>query len=704
MAYDESAEAEVTEADNESKLRLARKRFEDACDHHQDAHAEAHRAQQFFHNTDCEGQWDPDQLAYLREQLRPVMSFNIVKPKVETMVGMYADAQRRAVVMASSAKQKLLADVIEIVKDQTLQDAKYERLAARQFRTGVITGECSLQVEIVPSSKGKDWIDVKLYRLMPFETHWDPASIEPDRSDARWVFADRWFSKGEFKKNYPEHAAEFDTLVGGEPDEADSLRVSSEGGMEAIDQRDDYGRNGSGRYYADRKKHMIRVIRYEYKETEPAFFVTDETTGQRMEIDETQVEAVELMIGAYGEPLSLEKSDREVVRVCEFIGTTILAEYDEAGPFDGFSVVTFSYMIDEETGTAYGFVRNLFDPQQELNKSKSWEQEYIAQSAAPGVTAEDGAIPDLNQFRTARRTPGDVAVVKKGALTAQTVQERQPPPPNPAIMARTQGAVELLSEISGIPSAAVFSPSEQAQAGMTVAIRYHKSRQTVQDPFSNFEDAQRETVRKVVQAITRSMPDDQIAAILGRDDRFRVQGGTVYEVEEDERTGQMRPVGAAQINGLRDMDWKLEFEHASENSTLRMMELDMLLQLKTAGFPVDPEMAVEKATSSRTERERLKKFAKQASQAEAMAAQRESEAFSESTRGALMIEARKGQETARHNQATEFLQAQKQEQDTATKMVALWNDADENEKARIFETLRLAIEHDTAMRQANTRG
>ena len=85
-----------------------------------------------------------------------------------------------------------------------------------------------------------------------------------------------------------------------------------------------------------------------------------------------------------------------------------------------------------------------------------------------------------------------------------------------------------------------------------------------------------------------------------------------------------------------------------------------------------------------------------------MSAQRESQAFLKQTEGALMIEARKGQEAARHNQATEAITAQKQQQDMALKVLDIWEASDENEKVRIFEAMRLAYDHEMAMRQEVT--
>lgn len=703
MAYESETETEATDPveRDETKLRAARKRFEEACDHHKKAHAEAHRAQQFFHNTEGEGQWDPADIAYLRDQGRPVLTFNIVKPKIETMMGMYADAQRRPVVSSSSNRSRLVADVIDAVKEQVLQDAQYERKSARQFRTGVISGESSIQVEIVPSPKGAGWIKINLHRVMPFEVHWDPNSIEPDRSDAGYVFWDRWMKKADFEHAYPEFAAEFDSLMKDGGDEIGDLRLG-ESGLDNVDLREDYRDDNVNHYYADRRKHQIRVIRYEYKEWTPAWYVTDMQSGRREEVTQDQAENAQLAASVYGMAIEVEKTDVERVRVCEFIGSTMLAEYDEAGPFDGFSIVPFTYMIDEETGTAYGFVRNLFDPQQELNKSKSLEIEYIAQGAAPGVTAEKDAIPDEEQFRAELRRPGGVAIVRKGGLSEGAVQSRQPTPPSPAVMARAENSVNLLSEISGIPSQSNLIPAEHAQAGVTVAIRYNKSRQSVQDPFSNFEDSQREVVRRVVEAITRSMPDDQIAAMLGSDDRYVIQGGQLIEVEEGPN-GQRVPKSQADLRMLRDLDWKLEFEHTTENSTLRMTQLQVMLEMKQAGVPIDPEMIVEKATTSRTDRERLRKYAREASKAAAEAAQREAQVFEGQTRSMVMIEGMKAQEAARHNQRTEQLQSDKQQKDASMRLLEIWEKADAAEKAQMFSTLQLAHERDMAQRQGATQ-
>ena len=129
--------------DPEEKLSHARKLFEDAVDHTADAHIEAHRAERFYHNTECEGQWESGDLEYLREQRRPAFSFNFIKPKLDTFLGMYADAERAPVVAATGGQDsdELMSDVINGVAGKVLDEAGYDQLKARQLKTGTIDGE-----------------------------------------------------------------------------------------------------------------------------------------------------------------------------------------------------------------------------------------------------------------------------------------------------------------------------------------------------------------------------------------------------------------------------------------------------------------------------------------------------------------------------------------------------------------------------------
>lgn len=699
-------------ADSDDKWNHARKLFEEAVDHCEDAHREAHRAMRFYHNSLGEGQWDSDDLEYLRSNGRPAYTFNIIKPKVDTFHGMYADSQRLPNVVASQGQDELLADAIQHVIDEILEDAKYERLAGRQLKTGTIAGECALQIEVAESSLGDDWIKVNLYRILPYELHWDIASIEPDRSDARYVFHDRWYSKEEWASEYPEHADMWEIMARSDErhysDPGDSWEEGENGSYADVFAQDDYqSEDRYFKYYYDRTRNKARVIRYEYKTFATKYYLTDTRTMQRVEVGDEEYERGK-MAQEIGMPIVASESEEEVIHVCEFSGKSLLREYEEPGPFEGFSVVDYCYDIDEETGTAYGLVRNLFDPQMELNKGKSLETEIIAQGVKGGVIAEKDQIDDEDQFNQQRRTPGGVAYVKKNALVEGRIQDSPPTPPNPAVMARIESAMQLLDEVSTIPSNTNLPPAAHAQAGVTVAIRYHKSRQAVSDPFANFEDCQKLLFRKIAQAVVGSMPDEQIQEMLGTDSKYVIQNGVIIKMVEqvamNPQTGQSEPQlvpgEQAEMRNIRNMRWKLDMEYTTENSTLRLLQFDVLLQLLMAGQPVDPEVLFEYAINSKAAQEKLIKFAEQAQKAQAEGAQAQQQALEAQNQQYMQIEGAKIQETQRSNMADEALKLSDQEIRERLEMMDLYIQADQAEQDRLFEAAKAAVEQETRQKEA----
>lgn len=673
------------------KLARIRSLYEETVDHMRNARAEMHRAGRYYHNTRGEGQWEPTDAEALRQEGRAMFSFNISREKVDAVKGIYGDAQRWPMVLPSGAEDELAAEALDILKEQTLQEAHFEAKSARTFKGGTIYGECGLQVEVVPHPDNPLWIKINIHRVPSLEIAWDAGSCEPDRSDANHFFWGRWMSRSEFERWYPEYAKDFDALANSsEPSDevSGSSNVAAETSIgTGSDLNAEYEIDDNEGYYYDRHKHKARVIRYEYKTNVREYFVVDPTTQQARPVNREQRRELEALIRDMDLQVELFSVLRERIHVCEFIGNRILAEYDSPGPFTGFSVSDFCYDFDDEEGVPYGALRNLFDPQQELNKSKTREIELIANGPGGGVIAEEDAIISAKQFKRARTRADGIAWVTEGSLTAGRVQENQAHPIPPALIARQQSALELADRISGIPSHGVVTPASQAEAASTVALRHNKARQSVADPIGNFERCIQECVTKVVEAIARAMPDDQMEATIGNESKYRVQNGMVIEVAQGPQ-GQVKPVKVANISDVRKLKNNVELEIQSDNTMLRMVEFETMLSLAQAGVPVDPELLVEAATSSRSRRERLKQYVEKMQASQAQGAQAQSEMQKQQL--GLMAAMQKAEldEERRSNQADEALQAEKQARDYQVSIFQVWEKADAAEKAALRDLLK----------------
>lgn len=710
----------------DDKLANARREWEACLSHYYEHAEEAHRAGEFYHNTRGEGQWDADALKYLRDNGRPALTFNLVKPVVDTFIGMYDDAKRRPRVVPVGGEDAFLADVLAAIAHRTEQQSGSDDVEAEVLLSGAVCGAGNSVLAVERDPENPRYIRIRDDAISAHEVLWDVTSTRQDRSDAGSFFWSRWLSRSEFKREFPEHADEFDRVVqwaeadGGASAWTGQAPFSSVFGFgDSRGRQDDY----TGRYYWDRKRNKIRVVHMEYRCPVKRCFV---------EGPQGLVEIPPGLKGKFREAgVPYSEVWGEETYWLEFIGTTILYDDKSPEPFDGFAATPYTFHLDSEEGVPYGMVRNLFDPQREVNKSYSQSLDHITAQASPGVTAEEDAIPDIDAFIEERQTPTGVAIVAKDALISGRVRDNPVPEFSVAAQKRLENSGVLLEKIGGISFD--DTPAAHAEAAATVQIRYRKSYLKMRGAMRAFEGFQRQRYKKRLQAITRAMPDEQIAAILGNDNRYRVQGGVVFEL--DSKTGQPKLDPAtgrpkmAPLRALRSLKYDVELETTSENTVMRLMELQALVELAGSGVPIPPRLILDKALASRADRDMAEQYAEQMQQAQAQAAEREAAMAQQNVQGTLAIEAQKAQaqtmrvqvdaaraagenerkrmqeqtdalqaqETARHNLVTELLQAQAQRDGHLSDLLTIWERMDASEKAAMSEVVR-AIQQAQAAR------
>ena len=682
-------------ADDADILKEARKLFSYGVDHYDKNRAEMHRASRFYHNTRGRGQWEQEDLQYLDEQARPALCFNLIRPKIDTWVGMYQDGARYATVSPTGGNDKLLSDVLERICQQVYEMGDADAADEDVLLGGCVKGERNLHLDVRPDPEDPSFIRIDFHPVSPHDILWDPGSERPDRSDARYVFWDKWLTKGEFESEYPD-APDFEDLERGMDPNSEYLDSStdetrSEG--EFYQKDTDYPGEGTETYYYDRHLRKLRVIHCEYKVPVKRMYAVNPVSGLSERVEKKMVKTIESYKeqGIEGfDDINIVEVFEDVVYTVEFVGNAILWKSEKNKPYqpyDGFSLEPFICYLDDEDGVPYGMVRNLFDPQSEINKAHSQTLDVLVGQQTAGVIAEEGAISDVDDFEEALHTQGSVALVADGALSGNRLKERELPQLSAGIESRLERGVSMVDRISSI-STDIESPAAQQEAATTVQIRYHKSRLSMSHVIKNHERFGRNVKRRVMQTISRVMTDFQITELLGDDDRFQVQQGSVQEVEPGQ-DGEMQPTGEpVTLNDLRMLKHNIKLETTSENSTLRLMELGGLLQLFQLQAPVDPIMLVEKSVTSTADKDRLRKYAREQSASQEASQQQQQAAMAEQVDKALAVERAKVAESSRHNQVDETLDAKKLSDRRMISLMELWEKADEHEKGRILERMK----------------
>jgi len=632
----------VIDADSpEERLRQARSIYERCVDHYerQGWLDEVKRDYEFYHGY---GQWSAEDVEYLRRQSRPALTFNLIHSKLMHLIGTHEDNLQEPVAAPVSMDDRMLAEILNHVRDRIWSEISAQDIDAQVHEEGVVVGIANAALDAMPDPDDPSRLRVGLYFAGPFEVLWDPASERRDRRDARFVVWHRWLSRGEFKAEYPEHAARIDEIWAQQGWTGPTARDRT---FAEPRPQTDYQRRRDLLYY-DARADMVRVVRIEYRRAQRVTMALDPVSGATREVDAKTL----ALLKELAPDLESQSIWREAVHWIEFVGHEVIFDAESPLPIDDFSISSFVCHQDDR-GLPYGKVRQLRDPQSELNKRYSQMLHLLVQQTQPGIYAEQGAVAEKSAAEKSLKMAGTVTELNPGGLTK--IRERGVPQFPDGAAQLHQQAIRLIDMISGIWSDQLTEPRGVPEAAATAQLKHRQSLLAMRPVIRGFDAYQRQVFGKLIRLIVRAMPDAQIADMLGSGERYRVQGHVVTDAE----TGQR-----AEIGDVRALRYRIEVRPADENNSERLLELSTVIQLMQLGHPVDPDVVTDLTSLPADKKQALKRYARQQAEAKAKSAQAQIEAAQAQLASQLRldqmdreIDAAELAEKNRHNQALEQL-------------------------------------------------
>lgn len=673
-----------------SRLIQARNIFERTIEHFQNSRDYMEEDVLFYHNVDGESQWEDEDLQYLKEQNRPALTFNLIFNKINQAIGLHEDHRHRPRVVPASGSPRdiALSRVMTSLLETARRCADMDCVDSQVYEHSIVMGEGNGQVSVELDPETPGWLTFTATAQSGLQALWDISSESPDRLDARYVIWDKWVTFDQFKVDYPEHADKARVML----DDAWNGTIDVDdggGGFDAtVDDEDDYqaefGETGRTRYYVNRQYRKIRIVHLEYETLVKRHFLVG--PNRREEVDEKFANAAKT---------ARDNGDARFVGLgifstydtqkfwFEFIGNDILFDDESPEPHTHFTLSAMVCFLDSHQGYPYGMVRNMKDPQRDVNKAHSQSLDHLNSQAKPGWIAEQNAIPNPEQFEEANRQAGATSFVATGALSGGQVQSRNIPQFSEAANARLQQAVNLLNLVSGI-SSEPEDPARGVEAATTVAIRERKSLRALTRVLRHFERYQVRTSHLFLESIVNAMPDDQIAAWLGDSGEFMVQGGTIMVKSLDP---QQPPQPIASIRDMRQLKYAVELEPSSKSDVSRLMMLNIIMQLAATqvNAPIDPELIYELMSTDRATRERLSAFARQAAQEQAKASETQMRVIQAGAEAERMeAEAKVGKAMADAKLKKEDIN-----KDLRLGVLELWLKADDSEKKFITDLINI---------------
>lgn len=531
---------------------------------------EADRAADYYDGN----QLSSETVEKLKERGQPPLVTNLIKPTVDTVLGMEAktrsdwrvrpeDDDQCPDELAEGLSVKLKHAEIESRADRAVSDAY-----AAQIKAGLGWVEVAREHDPFKCPYRVKYVHRR-------EIFWDWRAEQPDISDARYLIRRRWLELEHAIALMPQYATLFRMLTGGWAGfdpliEADTKLVQSweierDTRMSAEDWRD---------------MERLRVCLYEiwYRKWVRGFVMTL-PNGTTMEADFNNPRHNEAIVAGIAK---IKQATFQKVRLAWYCGPHFL--YDVPSPYkhNQFPYVPFFGHREDLTGVPYGLVRSMISPQDEINARKSkmlWSlnsRRVVTDSdAVPdhGKAAAEVARPDAYVILNANRKPQSSFKVEPGGeLASQQYQVMQE-------------AKQEIAESSGIHKA-MQGQTSGATSGLAINSLVEQGLNTLAEINDNFRYSRRLVGEMLFELVKQSLMQGPSKVTIGEGKSKRVIPLNVPV--RDPQTGQM-----VIVNDVAAVRAKIVLDDIPSTPTYRMQQLQMLTEITKSlppnlqGFVID---------------------------------------------------------------------------------------------------------------------
>lgn len=320
--------------DSDARLTKLIGYFEESEEATQEARRKAERDRDYYDGK----QWTADEAQKLEARGQPVIAFNVIKSRVEFLLGLEKQQRRDPKAYYRNQPDEPAAEAFTSGLRFAADSADFPAKRSKAWKNMVVEGYGGVELYVE-----QDSIDYALkINVIPWDRIvFDPHSSSEDFSDARYVGQVLWMDLDEALEKYGEDKR---PIL-----EATVARYASRAG-ETFDDKPKWT------VWADPKRNRVRVVAMWHKEN-GRWFLCEFTQGGEL---------------SYGESPYQTKQGESLC-----------------------PIILESAHVDRDNNR-YGEVRHLIDPQDEVNKRRS---KALHQSVSRGVIAETGAVEDIAKTR-----------------------------------------------------------------------------------------------------------------------------------------------------------------------------------------------------------------------------------------------------------------------------------------------------------------
>ena len=544
------------ELDNTALSRVHVEQFLLEVQHQPHWRREADRACDFYDGN----QLSTEDVETLIERGQPPLITNIIKPTIDTVLGMEAKSRSDWRVrpedneecpddLAEGLSVKLKHAEIESRADRAVSDAY-----AAEIKAGLGWVEVSREHDPFKCPYRVRYVHRR-------EIHWDWRAEQPDLSDARYLIRRRWLEMDHAIALMPQYAtllrmaacgwSGFDPVI-----EQDTRLVQSwEGERDTRIAANDW---------RDTQRERLCLSEIWYRKWVRGYVMTL-PNGTSIEVDFDNPRHNEAIMSGIAK---VKQATFQKVRLAWYCGPHFL--YDVPSPYkhNQFPYVPFFGYREDLTNAPYGVIRSMLSPQVEINARKSkmlWalnSRRVEADSDAVKdhrLAALEVARPDAYIILDANRKPSSKFTVSPGGeLATQQFQVMQE-------------AKQEIAEASGIHKS-MQGQQTGAASGLAINSLIEQGMNTLAEINDNFRYARRLVGEMLFELVKQNLMQGQSKVSVGEGKRKKTI--VFNQPSVDEQTGQ--PV---MLNDVARVKASIVLDDVPSTPTYKMQQMQMLTEI-----------------------------------------------------------------------------------------------------------------------------
>jgi len=516
----------------------------------------------------CNNQWTLHERALLAEEEKPCLTFNHILPIVNLLSGM--ERQNRADVKAFPRKGgvRIIADTFTSLVKHSIDLCHGETEQSMQFVDGIISGKGWLKSDI-SYKKDKKNGDIVVTRRSPFDMYGDPNADKYDLNEsAKYIFECYWGDKEQIELLWDEHKDDIGKYISNPQDEDMMDRTGK-----LVKQSDKEDRDPS--------LYNYRLKEIWWKSYKKQLYFIDGATMIFTPIHDSQKDVAKVVIEK--ETRLAESQNRrprysivehidEVLHISTMLGDMELEHIED--PYHGMTLFPIQrfcpYWFD---GVTFGVVEGLKDPQKEINKRSSQMLHILNHTANTGWIVNEKEVNTIDLLKEEGSKPG-VIVTWMNHDPKKIEPNRFPE----GLFILKQDDEASMKKISGLNPDIMGQGDKRTDSGIAI-LRRQRQGATISEPvYDNFRLSQRIFGETLIEMIRHSQvySPAEVAHIM-QDEKQEIDIEQLYKAMKSWAVGH----------------YGYKVEQQPNMPTIRMANLEVLMNLANAGLPIPIDVIIE---------------------------------------------------------------------------------------------------------------